>query len=243
MNTADGHHPNYDTVIVGARCAGAALAIELARAGQRVLLVDRDEFPSDTLSTHCLWPHVQARLDALGALARLRVARELNPQELRWRGFGHEFSGAFTPCEGFDLAILPRRIALDAVLLETALAAGAQARLGTSVTGLLGSGSEGDPVRGVRTADGESMRAGWVVGADGRGSKVAGTLGLAKARVMHADTAMIVRLLAGTAGHAGAPVRRPIAWRADVGALRGQPPRKRGLPRDARSWPPSSRGP
>jgi hypothetical protein len=94
-------------------------------------------------------------LDALGVLARRRVAHERNPQELRWRGFGHEFSGMFTPCEGFDLAILPRRIALDAVLLETTLAAGAQARPGTSVTGLLGTGSERDPVRGVKTADGE----------------------------------------------------------------------------------------
>jgi 2-polyprenyl-6-methoxyphenol hydroxylase-like FAD-dependent oxidoreductase len=80
---------------------------ELARAGQRVLLVDRDEFPSDTLSTHCLWPHIQARLEALGVLARLRTAHKLNPQALRWRGFGHEFTGVFTPCDGFDRAILP----------------------------------------------------------------------------------------------------------------------------------------
>lgn len=110
---------------------------------------------------------------------------------LRWRGFGHEFSGVFTPCEGFDRAMLPRRIALDAVLLETALAAGAQTRLGTSVAALLGGGSDGDPVRGVRAADGESIRARWVVGADGWGSKVAGALGLEKVRVMQADTAMM----------------------------------------------------
>jgi hypothetical protein len=58
-------------------------------------------------------------------LARLRTAHKLNPQARRWRGFGHEFTGVFTPCDGLDRAILPRRIALDAALHETALAAGA----------------------------------------------------------------------------------------------------------------------
>lgn len=37
----------YDAIIVGARCAGAATAVLLARAGHRVLMVDRSRFPSD----------------------------------------------------------------------------------------------------------------------------------------------------------------------------------------------------
>src|SRR5687767_9106523 len=41
----------YDAVVVGARCAGATTALLLARAGHRVLLLDRAKFPSDTLST------------------------------------------------------------------------------------------------------------------------------------------------------------------------------------------------
>ena len=41
----------WDAVIVGARCAGASAALLLARRGQRVLLVDRATFPSDTMST------------------------------------------------------------------------------------------------------------------------------------------------------------------------------------------------
>ena len=43
---------DYDVIIVGARVAGSSLAILLGRQGRRVLLVDRDPFPSDTLSTH-----------------------------------------------------------------------------------------------------------------------------------------------------------------------------------------------
>ena len=42
----------YDAIIVGARCAGSPTAMLLARKGYEVLLVDRADFPSDTLSTH-----------------------------------------------------------------------------------------------------------------------------------------------------------------------------------------------
>ena len=42
----------FDAIIVGARVAGSAAAIFLARQGRRVLLVDKDSFPSDRLSTH-----------------------------------------------------------------------------------------------------------------------------------------------------------------------------------------------
>src|SRR5262245_8732349 len=39
--------PINDAIIVGARCAGSALGLLLARRGYRILLVDRDTFPSD----------------------------------------------------------------------------------------------------------------------------------------------------------------------------------------------------
>jgi len=43
---------DHDVIVVGTRAAGAATAMLLARAGLRVLAVDRARFPSDTLSTH-----------------------------------------------------------------------------------------------------------------------------------------------------------------------------------------------
>ena len=46
--------PHYDVIVSGARCAGAATALVLARAGARVLLVDRQARGSDTMSTHAL---------------------------------------------------------------------------------------------------------------------------------------------------------------------------------------------
>ncbi|WP_410959821.1 FAD-dependent monooxygenase, partial [Salmonella sp. SAL4356] len=54
--SVDAEAQMYDAIIVGARCAGSPTAMLLARQGFKVLLVDRATFPSDTISTHILWP-------------------------------------------------------------------------------------------------------------------------------------------------------------------------------------------
>src|SRR3954447_15719232 len=54
----------YDAIVVGARCAGSPTAMLLARKGHRVLLVDRDQFPSDIFRAHAI------RLPGVQALAR-----------------------------------------------------------------------------------------------------------------------------------------------------------------------------
>ena len=61
----------YDAIVVGARCAGSPTAMLLARKGYRVLLVDRASFPSDTISTHIIWPHGAEIMDRWGLLDRL----------------------------------------------------------------------------------------------------------------------------------------------------------------------------
>lgn len=179
----------HDAIIVGARCAGSALAIDLARRGWDVALVDRDLFPSTTISTHGLWPNGLARLERLGVLDRLRSEHELPMYESRFLGCGHEIVGAFTPVEGFDRAAAPRRIALDKAGVDVALAAGAKGLFGRRVVGLLGSGTEEDPARGVTLDDGEQIGARWVFGADGRGSAVAKLLGITKERPLKGEMA------------------------------------------------------
>jgi 2-polyprenyl-6-methoxyphenol hydroxylase-like FAD-dependent oxidoreductase len=44
----------HDVVIVGARVAGAATAMLLARLGHDVVVVDQASFPSDKVSTHAI---------------------------------------------------------------------------------------------------------------------------------------------------------------------------------------------
>jgi flavin-dependent dehydrogenase len=181
----------YDAVVVGARVAGSPLAIELARAGWDVLLVDRDEFPSDTLSTQGIWPNGLARLDELGALELLTSRHRVPFIEHRFRVFEHEIAGPFTPIGGHRLCTAPRRLVLDAALVDTAIAAGAEMRLGEKVTGLVGAGTDEDPVRGVVTEGGGTIGARWVIGADGRASSVAGALGLEKRGELRGEMGML----------------------------------------------------
>ena len=54
---------------------------------------------------------------------------------------------------------------------------------------LIGTGTEEDPVHGVVLADGRRIEADWVFGADGRGSLVAGRLGLEKERTQRGELA------------------------------------------------------
>lgn len=184
-------HERYDAIVVGARCAGSTVATLLARAGRRVLLVDRDTFPSDTVSTHQIFPDSLRLLDELGAGERLRAAHRLRPVRYSWRVLGHAVAGGFTPVGGHDRTLSVRRVALDAVLVDTAAAAGAELRLGTGVRGLVGSGTEADPVRGVLLDSGERILAPWVIGADGRTSTVARALGLPKTRERRGEMAML----------------------------------------------------
>ena len=59
----------YDAVIIGVRCAGAATGMLLARAGARVLIVDREAQIGYTLSTHAL---MRPAVSLLGRVFRHR---------------------------------------------------------------------------------------------------------------------------------------------------------------------------
>jgi 2-polyprenyl-6-methoxyphenol hydroxylase-like FAD-dependent oxidoreductase len=180
-----------DAIIVGARCAGSTLAIALAERGWDVLLVDRDTFPSDTVSTHMFYPNTLARFEQLGILDTLQSAHSLPTLEWRVVGLGNLIAGRFTPVEGFDFASSARRVALDKGILDTALAAGAEGRFGERVVDLIGSGTDDDPVSGVVLGSGERVKARWVFGADGRGSTVAGRLGIEKERPQQGEFAFL----------------------------------------------------
>lgn len=162
-----------EVVVVGARCAGSAAAVALARAGRSVVVLDSATFPSDTLSTHLLWPSTVAELRRAGALARVRAlgAPELRSAFAAGSGFG--IHSEFRPADGADYALCVRRTGLDAALVATARAAGAQVRERSRVEALLW---EGGRVVGVRYTDdtgAHDLRSALVVGADGRRSTVA----------------------------------------------------------------------
>ncbi|HEU4426381.1 MAG TPA: FAD-dependent monooxygenase [Pilimelia sp.] len=182
----------FDAVVVGARCAGSTLATLLARAGWRVLLLDRDRFPSDTVSTHLMFPDTLHRLDQLGVMQRLRAAHRISLVRFSWRVHGHEVVGDFTPVGDYDRGCCVRRVTLDAAILDTARAAGAEVRSGRAVTALLGDGSADDPVRGVVLDTGERIESRWVFGADGRVSTIARRLGLSSEQERRGEMAFLL---------------------------------------------------
>jgi len=167
-------HERLDAIVVGARCAGSAAAIALARAGRRAVALDRVAFPADTISTHLIWPGGVAELQALGALPRVRaLGAPALPRALA--GVGElVIRGDYTPVDGIDHALCVRRPGLDAALVETARAAGAEVRERCTVTELVHAGGR---VAGVRYRDDggdeRELRAPLVIGADGRRSTVA----------------------------------------------------------------------
>ncbi len=177
----------YDVAVVGARCAGAALGAFLARSGARVLLVDRDPLPSDqVLSTHTIHPPGMDVLDALGVGDAVRARAPVSRTVRLARA--EAFADARFP-EGRD-ECCPRRERLDGLLQEAAVAAGAELRDRTRVTDVL---LENGRAAGLRLSgpDGaESIRAGLVVGADGRRSTVAERVGAEEYLAYDAPRAM-----------------------------------------------------
>lgn len=166
---------SFDVVVVGARCAGAALANYLSRAGKRVCLVDKANFPSETPSTHVIQPRGVAILDELGVLdpVLLRGAVQLDRfslanDDVRIEGV---LDGEFS-FPGLNV----RRTILDHELQQAAIHSGVDVRNGCRVTGVRRTGGR---VTGVETVDG-SLDGHLVVGADGCGSVVAEAVGARK---------------------------------------------------------------
>lgn len=169
---------HYDIIIVGGRCAGSAAAIGLGRAGYRVLLIERQRMPSDTISTHVLWPDGIVALRWLGVLDRVLAAGAPPARNFRLCRGMDTLETALTPFEGIDYFLCPRRHDLDGVLFDTAReTTGVEALDETRFGGLCRTDGR---VTGacLRNASGEhAVTADLVVGADGRDSAVAKTAG------------------------------------------------------------------
>lgn len=163
----------YDAIVIGARCAGAPTAMQLARAGLDVLLVDRASFPSDTMSTHFIHPRGGAKLRAWGLLDDLR-ATGVPPITTTTFDIGPAaVSGSADPVDGVTDWFCPRRTILDQLLVDAAAAAGCEVRTETNLVELLW---DDERVTGVRLRSGtrsSTDHARIVIGADGMRSKVA----------------------------------------------------------------------
>jgi geranylgeranyl reductase family protein len=171
----------FDVLISGAGPAGAVAATVLARAGARVLVLDRARFPRDKLCGDTINPGALAVLRRLGLDAAASTGLPIDGMIVTGEP-GIRIDGRYGDLQGRAL----RRRELDEVLVHAAAAAGARVEEGVLVQGPVIAASDGGPVVAgltIRGRDGRSMRvtAPMVIAADGRYSRVARALGLSRA--------------------------------------------------------------
>ena len=189
----------YDVVVVGARVAGSATALLLARAGLRVALVERAAYGSDTVSTHGLMRAGVLQLSRWGLLDRVVAAGTPPVRRTTFRYAGAEpVVVSIKPSPGVDALYAPRRRILDPIIEDAAAEAGAHVLHGVTVTGLLR--DDAGRVRGVRATGPRGsfdLRAEMTVGADGIRSAVAREVGAPVVRQGTAASGMLYRYFSG----------------------------------------------
>jgi flavin-dependent dehydrogenase len=171
----------HDVVVVGARVAGAATAMLLARLGHDVVVVDQASFPSDTVSTHSIARSGVVQLRRWGLLDQVLDSGAPAIRQVTFNAAGESLTRTIKHKAGVDCVVAPRRYVLDTILASAAGRAGADVRLGVTVTGVQRDGR--GRVVGVcghdRAGAPVELGARWVVGADGLGSRVARSVGAA----------------------------------------------------------------
>lgn len=181
-----------DLLVIGAGPAGAAAAIQAARAGVHVVVFEKAAYGRDKVCGDGLTPRAIAALNELeidleGAhhIVGLRMIANSTVRELDWP------DGTRFPNHG---AVWPRR-RLDAALIDAATSAGADVRYETEALPIL----DGDRVIGVE-ANGEKWSAPLTVIAAGAPGKVAKMLGTE--RVEDEPFGLAIRAYAGSPRHA-----------------------------------------
>jgi len=151
----------FDVVVVGAGPAGSNAALQLARRGARVALLERQALPRYKTCGGGLVPRALAELPAT---VRLDVERRCATIELSVQGL----TAPFVVKQEQPLVVMTMRAALDHALARAAADAGADLRDSVSVCGIE---DRGDTVA-LRTSAG-NMLADHVVAADGATGPIA----------------------------------------------------------------------
>lgn len=180
-------HLDAEVIVVGGGPAGASTACALAREGVDVLVVDRATFPRDKVCAEYLSPQASRVLFDMGVLDKVEASGPAHLRGMRVSApNGAIADGEFASSHGFrgfrDKGLAIRRTILDEIVLRGAEAAGARVEEATRVTDLTRDAT--GRITGVEVIDRDgrarSLRARYVVGADGLRSVVGRRLGLVK---------------------------------------------------------------
>ena len=152
-------HKTYDAIIAGAGPAGSSLAIRLAMAGLRVLLVEQKKFPREKLCGEFVSPECMAHFVELGVMPEITAAKGTDLAETIF--FARNGKGVSIRSEWFgkadSMALGLSRAEMDERLLKRARDLGVDVREETTAVGLI---MAEDKVCGVKTRckDGEEIQ-------------------------------------------------------------------------------------
>jgi len=170
-----GPKSHYDAIVIGARCAGAATALLLARRGLSVLVVDRDHRGADTLSTLALMRAGVLQLHRWNLLDEIRATGVPAIRSTTFVYGDAPITVPIKPRDGVESLCAPRRTVLDPMLADAARFAGADVLYGPRLVDLKRDASGRATGVVIEARDGALLEigAGIVIGADGLRSTVA----------------------------------------------------------------------
>jgi 2-polyprenyl-6-methoxyphenol hydroxylase-like FAD-dependent oxidoreductase len=176
-------HSSVDVLICGAGAAGLTLAIELGRRGVSFRLIEKLAAPFPGSRGKGIQPRTQEIFEDLGVLDRMVAAGGLYPRQRIHRDDGSYVDsdlGEFvepTPAEPYHLPLMVPQFMTERILRERLSELGHRVELGRELRGF-----EQDPqgvtARVAGAAGEETVRARYLVGADGGRSIVRQTLGV-----------------------------------------------------------------
>jgi len=213
---------DFDCLVVGGGLAGAAFALELARGGARVGLLERTRAPTLKVCGDFLSTEAQALLGYLGLDVEGMGAARVSTLRLVT---GERAAHAELPFAAAGLS----RLALDEALIAKAAAAGATVLRGEAVTGLepdghgvrIRIGSRVLTAERAALASGKHKLRGWP---RRRGTMTAYKISLSLSEAATRALAGVVQLVGYRGGYIGAchieDGNATLCWLMDRGAMR-----------------------
>lgn len=170
---------SFDVIVVGGRVAGASIAIQLAKAGLNILVIDQDDLSQEKLySTHFIGLRGTQALKNLGLFNSLANECPVY-QSLKLHTPNGILEGA-PPAKGDNTDMFgPRRSNLDSLLLKEAKNRGVEFAPNCCLNEVV---HKNNRVAGIRcnnreTGNQREYRSRLVIGADGGNSKTAKLVG------------------------------------------------------------------